>query len=261
MATTSLKSQDRQGKIVSEQKIIQISVMISKPTCSADSDFSQRFVNKFLKQRDSILAIVDDWDSQQPASSNNTKGKVLSAARQMFSSKGFEATTMRNLADVAQIKAPALYNHFDSKEQILLMAVQAVLIDFFRTVLGSIEREQQSRWLEEILIRHTKWQLEHATLANANDILLQQERTVHHLPPGEGDRTIATLHKYVGLIRDLISQASNIRSKNYLTVTTFSIIAMCDRAAEWYRPEQTLNPEQISKHIWKLTERILSAPG
>ena len=235
--------------------------MTSKSTRSTDSEFSQRFVNKFLQQRDGILTIIDDWDSQQPTSLTSTKGKVLNAARQMFSSKGFEATTMRNLADAVRIKAPALYNHFDSKEQILMMAMQSVLIDFFRTVLGSIESDPQSRWLEGILIRHTKWQLEHSMMANANDILLQQERMMHNLPPGEGDRTINTLHNYVGLIRDLIGQSIKIRSKNYLTVTTFSIIAMCDRAAEWYRPDQELNPQQISTLIWKLIERILFAPN
>src|SRR5919197_204578 len=73
------------------------------------------------------------------ADRNGTRAKVLEAATRLFARKGFEACTMRDLAGAADIKAPALYNHFASKEQILGEAMRAALGDFLHYVLEPLE--------------------------------------------------------------------------------------------------------------------------
>lgn len=50
---------------------------------------------------------------------SKTKEKILKHALKLFSSKGFKATTVRDIAGSIGIKQSALYNHFKNKEEIL----------------------------------------------------------------------------------------------------------------------------------------------
>jgi len=48
-----------------------------------------------------------------------TKEKILKNALKLFSSKGYKATTVRDIAGAMGIKQSALYNHFKNKDEIL----------------------------------------------------------------------------------------------------------------------------------------------
>lgn len=48
-----------------------------------------------------------------------TKERILRAARQLFAEKGYEATTTRDVAVVAEIASGTLFNYFPTKEAIV----------------------------------------------------------------------------------------------------------------------------------------------
>ena len=50
---------------------------------------------------------------------SKTKEKILKHALKLFSSKGYKATTVRDIAGAVGIKQSALYNHFKNKDEIL----------------------------------------------------------------------------------------------------------------------------------------------
>jgi len=50
---------------------------------------------------------------------SKTKDKILKHALKLFSSKGYKATTVRDIAGAVGIKQSALYNHFKNKNEIL----------------------------------------------------------------------------------------------------------------------------------------------
>jgi len=50
---------------------------------------------------------------------SKTKEKILKTALKLFSSKGYKATTVRDIAGAMGVKQSALYNHFKNKEEIL----------------------------------------------------------------------------------------------------------------------------------------------
>ena len=50
---------------------------------------------------------------------SKTKDKILKHALKLFSSKGYKATTVRDIAGAVGIKQSALYNHFKNKDEIL----------------------------------------------------------------------------------------------------------------------------------------------
>ena len=54
-----------------------------------------------------------------PTKGNKTKEKILKTALKLFSSKGYKATTVRDIAGAMGVKQSALYNHFKNKDEIL----------------------------------------------------------------------------------------------------------------------------------------------
>ena len=48
-----------------------------------------------------------------------TRGRILEAARRLFGSKGFEATTTRDIAEEAGIASGTLFNYFPTKEAVV----------------------------------------------------------------------------------------------------------------------------------------------
>ncbi len=63
---------------------------------------------------------MDEQSVNTPLSKGSkTKEKILKHALKLFSSKGFKATTVRDIAGSIGMKQSALYNHFKNKDEIL----------------------------------------------------------------------------------------------------------------------------------------------
>jgi AcrR family transcriptional regulator len=50
---------------------------------------------------------------------HETRERILSAAREMFAEEGFEAVTMRSIADRIEYTPTAIYHHFENKHALL----------------------------------------------------------------------------------------------------------------------------------------------
>ncbi len=59
-----------------------------------------------------------------PSKGAKTKEKILKTALRLFASKGYKATTVRDIAGAMGIKQSALYNHFKNKDAILEALVE-----------------------------------------------------------------------------------------------------------------------------------------
>lgn len=70
-------------------------------------------------------------------SNQNTKEKILVAARDIFAKKGFQGATIAEIAKKAGISEGAIYRHFNSKDELLMQCVQPVL----QSLLTKMETE------------------------------------------------------------------------------------------------------------------------
>jgi AcrR family transcriptional regulator len=66
-----------------------------------------------------------------------TADRILDAAEARFAAKGFDATSLGDIADDVGIRAPSLYKHFASKQE-LWEAVLARLLDPYVELLGKL---------------------------------------------------------------------------------------------------------------------------
>lgn len=60
----------------------------------------------------------------------NTKQEILDVALELFSVKGYEATSLSTIADAVGIRKASLYSHFENKQAILDALVKDVLGEY-----------------------------------------------------------------------------------------------------------------------------------
>jgi len=78
--------------------------------------------------------------SYQPEQYSEKKQEILEAAARLFRDRGYTATSMRDLAKEVQLKASSLYNHIDSKEDIL-QAICFSTASKFMSAIKQIEKQ------------------------------------------------------------------------------------------------------------------------
>jgi len=67
----------------------------------------------------------------------STRERILDVALDLFTDQGFDATSMREIAEQLHISKPAIYYHFASKEEIL-MALHMRLHEFGKAALARL---------------------------------------------------------------------------------------------------------------------------
>ena len=209
----------------------------------------------YLKDFDLVGLRHDAPDDEQA-----TKNRLLVAAVQLFADRGYEASSMRELAAEVGVKAPAIYNHFDSKTQVLSTAVDYALSDFLASVLTGLEEFPKQERLFELLRRHARYKTNDVALARAQDKLVDADFMRRVLPPASYDRYTAALAGYRAIVRDLVVAAAPQSEHDpavNLPVLVSALIEMVDRVSSWFRPDGTLSGDEIADQCVVIARRIV----
>jgi len=75
--------------------------------------------------------------------SKSTKEKILDASLQLFSSKGYKATTMRDIAAEVGVRQGAIYNHFKGKEEILQHLINEMMDSALLKIFERFDEEPE----------------------------------------------------------------------------------------------------------------------
>ena len=190
-----------------------------------------------------------------------TRERLLAAAIQLFGSQGFESTSMKELAAAAGVRAPAIYNHFESKESILAAATVWALEDFHAQVAGTDDPDAGAcDRLENLVRRHVIYQLEHVQLARANDLVMDADALRNLLPDGAHSHVRELMRKHLDLATAIIDQIQRTRSGGPLPpprLCALAVLTMCDRVLSWYKPGGALSEEEVASAYWDLVRGML----
>jgi len=83
---------------------------------------------------------------------NKTKDKILKHALKLFSSKGYQATTVRDIAGAIGIKQSALYNHFKNKDAILETLIANLTSSAIVTLFDNKESQELHKQGKSLLM-------------------------------------------------------------------------------------------------------------
>lgn len=107
-----------------------------------------------------------------------TRAALIDAAIGLFSTKGYDDTTLEEVADHAGLHVQTLYRHFPSKPE-LAIAVDRRQIKAFRQAIEDPERTSTTFqfWREQIVRNTTQLQSDTGGLSNFRTLLRQQHRS------------------------------------------------------------------------------------
>jgi AcrR family transcriptional regulator len=88
-----------------------------------------------------------------PALASERRDHLVKLAAELFARKGFQATTVREIADEAGILSGSLYHHFDSKESIVDEILSAFFNDLMAQNRAAVEEGGTPREVIASLVR------------------------------------------------------------------------------------------------------------
>ena len=96
---------------------------------------------------------MNDQSAISPLSKGSkTKNKILKHALKLFATKGYKATTVRDIAGSIGIKQSALYNHFKNKDEILETLIQDLTSSAIVTLFDNKEAQELHKQGKSLLM-------------------------------------------------------------------------------------------------------------
>ena len=177
------------------------------------------------------------------------KSEIIAVSAKLFKEKGYSAVTMRDIAQAMDIKAASLYNHIQSKQEILVLIVIEIAEEFTHImdeVLNSDASTQAK--LERIIQLHID-----ITLRNP-DALACLNNDWMHLTDDKLVQFIKMRKDYENNFKAIVKHGiANGEIKNYnLDVIIFSILSTLRTMYIWYNKTNALSPKSLSDNMVKV---------
>jgi len=180
------------------------------------------------------------------AARTSTGERVLAEAARLFRTKGYSATTMRELAAALDVNKATLYHYIGGKEDLLyklsIESLERIITDVSRAI--ALQSDPLSRLVSAIKA-HINTMLadrdKHATMLNE----------LRALTGERANDVIELRDRYESLIRALLQEGldrglirSDLGSEKYLTL---GLLNLLNWTIFWFEPEGELTPQEIGE--------------
>ncbi|MCF6470111.1 TetR/AcrR family transcriptional regulator [Nonomuraea sp. MG754425] len=180
-------------------------------------------------------------------SASERRDHLVKLAAELFARKGFQATTVREIADEAGILSGSLYHHFDSKETIVDEVLSTFLDDLIARYRAALDTDADPRTVLSEMVRIGFGTLEPhraaiTVMQNDWNYLRQFER-FNYLVKAEDE----VEQIWVSQIK--AGQAAGLFRKDVDPKLTYRMIRdTIWVAVRWFRPGGRLNTTTLAEH-------------
>ncbi|MFC5747621.1 TetR/AcrR family transcriptional regulator [Actinomadura rugatobispora] len=172
---------------------------------------------------------------------------ILRAAVELFNRKGYDATSMGDLAKELGLTKPAIYHHVTSKEQLLGQALDDAL-DELTAVVTEASRERAGATAHGRLREVVRRSVEVLVAHQPSVTLLLRVR-------GNSDVELAALERrrwlddrLAGLVADAVAEGA-LRDDVPPALVSRLLFGMVNSLVEWYRPDGAHDPATVADAI------------
>jgi TetR/AcrR family transcriptional regulator, cholesterol catabolism regulator len=165
--------------------------------------------------------------------------QVIYQAAKVFAKRGYDQTTMQELAASMDLATGALYHYFSGKEE-LLTAICDQLMEPLLEQAGEVLEaggtpEGRLRAVVRLWVCHVVAHRDHM-------LVFQQER--HLIESGERWRKVRASRKAFERMAAEALESARPRGDAHLAL--LALLGMVNHTAQWYRPRGELSPEAIA---------------
>ncbi len=171
---------------------------------------------------------------------------LLSAAEKLFSDRGYEATSVRDIAEALAIQPGSLYAHIETKEE-LLWEILTTAADRFFAVLEPVVKSDlvTLEKLRRAIAAHV------GVITRSADAAAVYMTEWRHLTEPRrrqfAQRRDDYEHIFRALVRDAIHEGTfgDVDEK----FAALLILSSMNWIYQWYRPEGAMTPDEIARKI------------
>ncbi len=185
----------------------------------------------------------------------DTPRRILCAAAELFATRGFHGTSMRELADASGLRAPSIYEHFGSKEQLLIRLivigrdVAIVELDHAAAEAGPTPPERLDAAVATLVGVHTTWPALMRVLTD--DVHGIGEPTMHAA-------AVARLELSLRLGQILADgEASGDFEVGNLVATVAAVHGLLIRIPHWFTPGEDYGVDDLTQDYRRLVRAML----
>lgn len=182
----------------------------------------------------------------------DSRQEILRTAARLFQQRGYDATSMNDVAAALKLSKGGLYHHFQSKDEILfeimnhaMELTQERVIGPVRSIVGAEER------LRALIRLH----LEVVLSPRDREITVMLHEN-HPLPPALRKRINARKKEYIHFVEGLIADVqkadsqrdphrSNPSGRVSPRAAAFALLGMINWIYQWYKPEGELQANNL----------------
>ncbi len=172
-----------------------------------------------------------------------TSDDIRSVALDLFSKRGFQGTTLRDIAGKVGIQVGSLYNHIDSKGELLFEIMETVMLDLLEDQRQVAETADVVERMRLLVYHHVKFHC-----ARAEEVFIGNSE-LRSLSRAQRTRIVGLRHEYEQMFQSELEDG--IRQGKFLPVdvqvTAYGILAMTTWVSAWYSPRGRLSVEAIAE--------------
>jgi AcrR family transcriptional regulator len=177
------------------------------------------------------------------------RSEMFRTIAQLFRDRGFDATSVSDIARALGLTKAGLYHHFDSKEallfEIMMFGLDKVRDEVILPVRAIGDPEER---LRQLITRHARITTRgHGAVAHLQD-------EIRALPPPSRKQVEHRMRVYFDLVRGTLDElhAAGRLADVDRTVATFSLIGMILWLPRWFRQDGRLTQDHVAENIANL---------
>lgn len=174
----------------------------------------------------------------------DSRQEILRTAARLFQQRGYDATSMNDVAASLKLSKGGLYHHFQSKDEILYEimnhAMEITEERVLAPVRGIADPEQRLRALIRLHIE--------VVLSPVDREITVMLHENHPLPPVLRKRINIRKKEYIHFVENLIAEVQRARqAKGAVSprAAAFALLGMINWIYQWYKPEGELQTHNL----------------
>ena len=183
----------------------------------------------------------------RPSRLNERRGQILEKAAHLFCLKGYDSTSMSDIADEVGITKAGLYYFVEGKEHLLYLITDYGLDLLEETVIEPLKSiEEPKALLNELIKLHT-----HMVLNRPREVtIILHERTA--LTGVYREKILQRKKEYINYVRNLLvrlQERGEARRDLDATAATFFLLGSLNWIYQWYKVDGPLTEEQLAREL------------
>jgi AcrR family transcriptional regulator len=175
----------------------------------------------------------------------DSRQEILRTAARLFQQRGYDATSMNDVAAALKLSKGGLYHHFQSKDEILYEimnhAMEITQERVLNPVRGIADPEERLRALIRLHIE--------VVLSPRDREITVMLHENHPLPPPLRKRINARKKEYIHFLENLMAEVQNKsrqqKSKVSPRAAAFALLGMINWIYQWHKPEGDLQAQNL----------------